>query len=344
MSLSNLYNQEPETTNGIPVQAIDIDRDHETDSDGYLGRYLSEPSSVSNGNDGNVNSPLTGLQQWIENIARSGVDENRVRQIVDERIARVKPKRIEVKTGEVVNPVQGSTHFQFELVIKAISSGVNLALTGPGATGKTTLAIQCAEALGIPYMVFKPLQSMTEATGYMDAHGNFVPSNLYRAQKAEKMLCIFDEFDASDPQAALVCNSIFENKRFTYPSGETVYSPNLQVVVTMNTRGTGSDRKYVGRNRLDAATMDRFCLLEIEPDLSLEAALIGVIEPQRSIRIGEGTSPSPEEWLEQVREARAAYKVRHPDRLISMRAVRDGWKLIQAGIGSKWALSMAVDK
>lgn len=287
--------------------------------------------------------PFSALKAWVEQIAKSGIDEDRVKAIVVEHIAKVKPRTIQVKIADTITKLEGLQHYQLELVLKAIASGVNLAMTGSAATSKTTMAVQAATALGKEYMLFRPMHSPSQAEGYNSAVGEYIMSNLYRCHKAGK-IAIFDEFDASDPAITLVINPILDNKTFTYPNGETVTNPDFQVICTMNTRGTGSDRKYVGRNRLDAATLDRFCVLEIERDLALEAAIIGVTEAPKELRLTHGGLPTAEQWLACVRMHREDYSRSHPDKIVSMRAVRDGWKLIQAGIGSTWATKMAIEK
>lgn len=304
----------------------------------------SSPTAKANGYEGaSILDPFTSLRLWVEHIAKSGIDEDQVRSIVNEQIAKVKPRKIEVKIGDKVTKLEGAQHYQFELVLKAIASGVNLALTGSTATSKTTMAIQCAKSLGKEYMLFRPMHSPSQAEGYMSATGEYIQSNLYRAHKGG-MVAIFDEFDASDPSITLIINSLLDNKCFTYPNGETVCNPEFQVIATMNTHGTGSDRKFVGRNRLDAATLDRFAVLEIHRDLSLEASLIGVVEAPEKINLSKGGLPVAEEWLRLVREERARYAKTQPDKIVSMRAVRDGWKLMEAGIGAHWALKMTVEK
>jgi cobaltochelatase CobS len=347
--LSGLYNSNGTSANGsfavVDSATVELESTPTTESTpaSAVEPVRDEPQRRPRAAVDSPANPFDALREWVEQIARSGVDEARVTEIVRAHLASVPPARIEVAIGDRLNRVEGRTHYQFELALRAINSGVNLALTGPAATGKTSLAIQAAQALGKEYLVFKPVVSAHELTGYTDAHGNYVESNLYRAHK-RGAVAIFDEFDASDSQAALVLNSVLENKCFTYPNGETVTNPEFQAIITMNTRGVGADRMYVGRNRLDAATIDRYAVLEIEHDDSLEAALGGVVEPQRELRIKHGGIPSPDEYLKLVREKRSEYRSTHPDKLVSMRAYRDGLKLLRAGIGITWVTKMVIDK
>lgn len=292
-------------------------------------------------------NPLDGLKTWIEDVAKTGIDENRVREIIRESLSKVKPKQIVVKLNDAKPAqIEGTVHYQFPLVLTAINAGVNLALSGSTATSKTTMAIQAAKALSRGYLIQPVNEGTTKADilGYCTATGDYVGSLLYKAMK-EGLILIVEEIDSGSPASLLAFNNAVDNRELTFPNGETVQAhKDFSVVCTMNTKGTGSDRKFVGRNRLDAATLDRFCILEVERDLSMEAAIIGISEPQKEVNLKQGGVPDPQGWLDNVRELRAKYDSSHPDKIVSMRAVRDGWKLIQAGIGMHWATKMCVEK
>ena len=71
---------------------------------------------------------------------------------------------------------------------------------------------------------------------------------------------LFDEMDAADPNLLLGVNAAIANNVFANPAtGELIeQSPDFIAVAGMNTLGLGSGRDYVGRSRLDAATLDRW--------------------------------------------------------------------------------------
>jgi hypothetical protein len=54
------------------------------------------------------------------------------------------------------------------------------------------------------------------------------------------------------------------------------------VCAAANTYGTGADALYVGRNQLDAATLDRFYVVEMDYDRKLEAKLA----PEEVVHLG----------------------------------------------------------
>lgn len=274
------------------------------------------------------------------------INEDRVKEIISEALVKLPPKTIEIKTGEDTQTIQGLIHFQFELVLKALQAGVNLALSGSTATSKTTMAVQAAKALNRSYFVQPVNEGTTKADilGYCTATGTYVPSLLYTAMKQGYILVV-EEIDSGSPASLLAFNNAIDNRELSFPNSETVQAhEHFGIVCTMNTKGTGSDRKFVGRNRLDAATLDRFVILEIEQDFSLEAAIIGVTEKQKKIKVDQGGIPTAQEWLDNVRSKRESYKRSHPDKIVSMRATRDGWKLANVGFGLHWLLKMCVDK
>lgn len=89
----------------------------------------------------------------------------------------------------------------------------------------------------------------------------------------------------------------------------------LIAVAAGNTYGRGTDRHYVGRNQLDAATLDRFHTFAIDYDESLERLLAG-----------------NDEWVayvQAVRRAAAQEQIRH---IVSPRASIVGSRLLAAGL------------
>ena len=71
---------------------------------------------------------------------------------------------------------------------------------------------------------------------------------------------LFDEMDAADENLLLGVNAALANGFFANPAtGELIEQhPDFIPVAGMNTLGLGSGRDYNARNRLDAATLDRW--------------------------------------------------------------------------------------
>jgi MoxR-like ATPase len=90
---------------------------------------------------------------------------------------------------------------------------------------------------------------------------------------------LLDEMDAADPNVLLVINSALANKRMAVSSRPAkpyaIRHKNFVCIAAANTVGTGADRLYSGRNKLDAATLDRFAIGKVfmDYDPALETAL-----------------------------------------------------------------------
>jgi hypothetical protein len=82
----------------------------------------------------------------------------------------------------------------------------------------------------------------------------------------------------------------------------------------------------------------------VKEDNSLEASLVGIVEKQEKLNLSSGGLCDAQGWLNTVRTKRASYKSSHPDKIVSMRATRDGIKLIQQGIGRDLAIQICIEK
>jgi hypothetical protein len=96
-------------------------------------------------------------------------------------------------------------------------------------------------------------------------------------------------------------------------------------VAAANTTGTGGNIKYIGRNRIDAATIDRFVLINFDIDTKLEATISGNAE-----------------FCGMVQDLRKKAEVKGLDCVISPRASINGSKLILAGFTINEALDMVI--
>ena len=78
--------------------------------------------------------------------------------------------------------------------------------------------------------------------------------------------------DASIPEVLIILNAAIANRYFDFPApiGKVEANPNFRVIAAGNTYGYGADTSYVGRNTLDAASLDRFAMIEIDYDEQIE--------------------------------------------------------------------------
>lgn len=188
------------------------------------------------------------------------------------------PKRLEVKHNGKVNEVKGKRHKDFEEMVKTITSkdekGANcpLWLYGKPGAGKTHIAHQIAEALGLPMYEksISPTDTSSAIVGYRNiANGGFVEGVMYKPFK-EGGVVLVDEFCNGDPGVAISTNGITSNARVMFPNGEMVDKhKDFHIAAADNTRGGGSTGGFM-RNKVDAATLSRFSFFEVEYDEQLE--------------------------------------------------------------------------
>ena len=197
-----------------------------------------------------------------------------------ERIARevvsgvVYPTRTFVVKDEIKLEVEGNTHVKLLDVAQMLQAGEHVLMVGPAGTGKSTLAEQAAGMLGIESysLSLSPQTPVSQILGYQDANGNYVRS-LFREAYEHGGLFHFDEMDNSNPSTLAVVNAALANGHMAFPDGMVKRSGDFRCVASANTYGRGATREYVGRQAIDAATLDRFSIITIEIDTALEKAL-----------------------------------------------------------------------
>lgn len=235
--------------------------------------------SVTGGGDVLAKAIWAAVQPYIDAVeASAGVDRDEVSAIVDERLKAVVPQRVEVvKIDGTVTDV-GVQHAKFEALLRIVSQRVNAWLVGPAGSGKTSAAKYVASALGLKFYAKSvgPQTSESSLLGYNDANGRYVRTPLRDAFEHGGVF-LLDEVDAGNPGVLVVVNNLTANGSCGFPDdGDVKKHPDFVLIAGANTIGQGADRQYVGRQQIDAATLDRFAFLPWEHDPRIEAAACGV--------------------------------------------------------------------
>ena len=167
--------------------------------------------------------------------------------------------------------VPGVQHSKFETVLKFVANDEPVYLAGPAGSGKNVICKQVAQALGIDFYFSNAVTQEYKLTGFTDANGTFHESQFYKAF-TKGGLFMLDEMDASIPEVLIILNAAIANRYFDFPApiGKVEANPNFRVIAAGNTYGHGADSSYVGRNTLDAASLDRFAMIEIDYDERIE--------------------------------------------------------------------------
>lgn len=212
------------------------------------------------------------VAKQIEANIRARVDAE-MRELKD--IAEKKARRIEVVIGDKKNPVTGKTHKEFNRVLQRVARGRHIYLWGPAGTGKSYLAKQIADALGLPFYSETTLQDPFDLKGFVDATGRYQETQFYKAVKNGGVFNL-DEGDASAADIFVVVNTLLANGYFSFPNGERLdCHPDFHFMCTANTCGLGATQEYNGRFKMDESTRDRFSFIYIAPDKEIELQMAG---------------------------------------------------------------------
>jgi hypothetical protein len=262
------------------------------------------------------------------------LDEERVIALIAE-YSQPQPLRIEVRerfSGELSNEL---AHSAFPKLLKAVSSGENVWLVGPAGTGKTTAAEQVAKAIGLPFYFNGAIDSEHKLLGFTDAMGRVV-SRPFRQAWEQGGVYLFDEVDASLPQAQLAFNAALANGQVDFPDKVVRKHKDFYCIAAANTWGQGASVEYNGRYKPDAAFLDRFSMLPWGVDERLERCLaLARIEDQAL-----GNS-----WIDLVQRVRRNIaKEASLKHVVSPRASIGGCALLQAGFTWEEAIESRLRK
>lgn len=253
------------------------------------------------------------------------LDRGEIVSLIREELAGVIfPTRTVVQRPDgSTRPIEGTTHRKVADVLLDLSAGEHVMMVGPAGTGKSTIAEQCAEALSLPFygISCSPMMPASQLLGYMQAEGDYVRS-VYREAFEHGGLFHFDEIDNCHPSVLAVINASLANGTMAFPDGMVKRHADFKCVASANTYGKGADRAYVGRQAIDAATLDRFTIETIEIDDALEYALCMAtgLEPGDVGRV-----------LTTVRKYRANAEAKRMTVVVSPRASVGMCRLLAAG-------------
>jgi MoxR-like ATPase len=298
---------------------------------------------------------LNEVLRDIINSKKGAMDEARVYEIAREEDAKVskfietainaaikeihipKPTIVHVeykeKDGEVIKQDFGLQHRCFADLVAYVQCGYPVFLPGPAGSGKTTAAMNLAKIFKLPFYHNGAVDTEYKLLGFENVGGKFTETQFYLAYKNGGVY-LFDEIDASNPQALVALNAALENGKCVFGNGECVsMHADFKVVAAANTYGQGATHEYVGRTKLDAATIDRFVMLDWGYDEELERAL--------ALREWDDASS----WVDTVQKYRRAVKnssgIKH---VVSPRASLRGARMLKAGIEMEKVLNAVVFK
>lgn len=210
----------------------------------------------------------------------------------------------------------GVQHEMLPRLIQYASLGIPVAMKGPAGSGKTSAADAVARTLGLPMYIVPlgPQTSKSDLMGFINGAGAYVPSLLRLGYEGGGVILI-DEMDAANAAVLTIINGLTANGHGGFADKMVKRHKNTIFLAAMNTFGRGADSEYLGRAKLDAATLDRWVMLEWDHDWSFVRQLAG-----------------NDEWTARVQAINfAASEARVKAVVASPRAAIYGAKLLAAG-------------
>ena len=204
--------------------------------------------------------------------------------IVADVKAQVKIVKYEVHERGEVREVPGLKHKSFEECLDHLVACNHPWVYGPSGTGKTSLAAQLADALGVRYagISASPGMSGAEFEGWLlptGAGGQFEHiESIFLDFVENGGLFLIDEIANLPADVASKLNMLIAqrkawiSKRFKNP--EVIACKKFYLMAADNTSGRGGDRRFV-RQQQDSALRNRFSYVRVGYDRDMESALFG---------------------------------------------------------------------
>lgn len=155
-------------------------------------------------------------------------------------------------------------HMAFNKVLAIMAAGMNVYLWGPAGTGKSYLAKQIAESLGLNFFCQQKAIEKYDLCGYTSATGEYVATSFYRAYSGGGLF-LFDEMDSSSADALVWLNTSLENGYCEFPGvGIVKKHPEFKFIAAGNSCGRGADSSYTCRDGFDLSTLGRFAVVKLD--------------------------------------------------------------------------------
>lgn len=241
-------------------------------------------------------------------------------------------KPLAINLGTIEQPKNEIVHNKFNTIIKVLQSrkriDKNIMLVGQAGSSKSFLCTQVSRALNLQCypMSLGSQTTKSDLIGFTNAHGNYITTPVREAYE-NGGVCVLDEIDSANAGVLTILNGMLSSDKYSFPDKIVDKHKDFICIATANTYGLGADLNYVGRNRLDGATMDRFIVINIDYDEQLEEQLT-----------------QNKDWFNIVRKIRDNATKNGLKVIVSPRASMNGADLLEVGIEPNEVLRMTILK
>jgi len=281
------------------------------------------PAASTNGNGSAIEEAIRKIAESVAPKAQP-IDAEQISAMIDAKVKSLsvpRPVTVTVKSEESGETRDmGIQHKLFPTLLQICSAykqgrgPLNVWLAGPAGSGKTTAAQNVAKALDLKFYFTGAISEPFSLLGFKNANGEY-QRTAFREAYENGGIFLFDEIDGSSNDAVLPFNAATANGHCAFPDGLVERHKDCIIIAAGNTFGLGATADYVGRTKLDAATLDRYVFLSWDVDEALELAIA-----------------NNDNWVKRVQQVRANVKARGIKVLITPRASVYGATLLATGM------------
>lgn len=320
-------------------QGTDTDKATDTDTDNLIKQVGESDAATA------IQTLLKTLtpsinEEGVRAIVKDAIGDQLSEERISQLVRQAGVQKVEITINDQPTDMPEVAHYLLPEVIMTIATGEHVFLPGPAGSGKSTLAMQAAKLLGLNFhsISFGPTTPTSKLFGFTDANGITHRTEFYKAYACEcdddtyayeacncGGLFLGDEIDNGHPGLVAELNQALANPYCAFADRMVRRGRKFVMVVTGNTFGRGPDRMFVGRNILDAATLDRFTTIETPIDEAMETRVASAY--------AVGTyADLVTRWIGYVQQVRAKVQEHKFQFVVSPRATFGGAKLLNAGM------------